>query len=180
MGPSIRRRIGRPTAAVHGGFPPRPGRFASTKGRSSAGEGPAGRALPLIRSAREPQPKGGPSRERTAGPQTGTGVVSSANPTVDDVSSQQRADTRTPPRGDRTAASCSWRWGDSNPRPRATDQGFSGRSRRKISSRDSRRRRTSRPARVRFPAAAPGRNRCGEPAHDARPRVAGEPGRTAT
>ncbi len=74
----------------------------------------------------------------------------------------------------------SWRWGESNPRPQATDQGFSGRSRRWVSPRGSRRRRTSRPARVRCPAAAPGRSHRREPAHDARPREAGTPGRTAT
>jgi hypothetical protein len=73
-----------------------------------------------------------------------------------------------------------WRWGESNPRPRATDQGFSGRSRWKISPRGSHRRSASRPARVRCPTAAPGRSRSRKPAHDARSRVAGDPGRTAT
>jgi hypothetical protein len=73
-----------------------------------------------------------------------------------------------------------WRWGESNPRPRATDQGFSGRSRWRISPRGSHRRSASRPAQVRCPTAAPGRSRCRKPAHDARSRVAGDPGRTAT
>ncbi len=49
-----------------------------------------------------------------------------------------------------------------------------------FSPRGSHRRRSLRPARVRCPAAAPGRSRLREPAHDARPRAAGWPGRTAT
>src|SRR5437588_3816243 len=40
-------------------------------------------------------------------------------------------------------------------------------------------RRGSRPARLRCPATATRRNRHREPAHDARPRAAGDPGRTA-
>ena len=46
--------------------------------------------------------------------------------------------------------------------------------------RGSRRRRTSRPARVRCPGAAPGRSHLREPAHDAHPPVAGAPEGTAT
>lgn len=49
-----------------------------------------------------------------------------------------------------------------------------------ISPRGSHRRRTSWPARVRCPAAAPGRSRCREPAHDAHPPVAGDREGTAT
>jgi len=52
-----------------------------------------------------------------------------------------------------------WRWGESNPRPQAIVRVFSGRSRWSISPRGSHRRRTSRPARVRCPTAAPGRSR---------------------
>jgi len=49
-----------------------------------------------------------------------------------------------------------------------------------VSPRGSHRRRSFRPARVRCPAAAPGRDRLREPAHDARPPIAGGSGRTAT
>jgi hypothetical protein len=62
-------------------------------------------------------------------------------------------------------------------RPFGTSPGAAGG---KISPRGSRRRRTSRPARVRCPAAAPGRSHLREPAHDARPPVAGGPEGTAT
>jgi hypothetical protein len=50
----------------------------------------------------------------------------------------------------------------------------------KVSPRGSHRRRTSRPARVRCPAAAPGRSRNRQPAHDAHPPVAGDREGTAT
>src|SRR5262245_3847765 len=62
-------------------------------------------------------------------------------------------------------------------RPFGTSPGAAGGE---ISPRGSHRRRTSRPARVRCPAAAPGRSHLREPAHDAHPPVAGDPEGTAT
>jgi hypothetical protein len=74
----------------------------------------------------------------------------------------------------------SWRWGESNPRPRATVQGFSGRSRwEDLASRlppaeDL----SASPGSM--SGAAPGRSLCREPAHDAHPPVAGDREGTAT
>jgi hypothetical protein len=61
-------------------------------------------------------------------------------------------------------------------RPSGSSTGVAGGS---VSPRGSRRRRTSRPARLRFPAMATRRSRHREPAHDVRPAGAGVPRRTA-
>jgi hypothetical protein len=103
-----------------------------------------------------------------------SGYPSRARPAPEGVSSW----TTEVPRGH--ARGGWWRWRESNPRPRTIVRGFYERSQRWFSSPGSRRQRTLRPARVRFPAAAPGRSRLREPASDARPPAAGDPGRAAT